>query len=168
MARIPAVLETSFWIAAYRAEVAANCLDLFDIIVPRAVEAEIMSVQPEVPRREYPYTTLFRHLRVQMRDPPDASPAPLPFFGAGEAAAIPLAHQLGIALLVNERRAVAYAASLSMPVVTVPAVVVALRDRQIISDRAARTKLELIRPITAAATITDAMRALDELEGRTT
>ena len=36
--RIVAVLETWFWIAAYQAEVAANCLDLFDIIIPQAVE----------------------------------------------------------------------------------------------------------------------------------
>ena len=41
--RIPAVLDTSFWVLAYRAEIAANCLDLFDIIVPKAVAVEIMA-----------------------------------------------------------------------------------------------------------------------------
>jgi hypothetical protein len=48
--RVLAVLDTSFWVAAYRAEVAANCLDLFEIVVPHAVEAEIRSVQVVAPR----------------------------------------------------------------------------------------------------------------------
>ena len=72
--RIHAVLDTSFWVAAYRAEVAANCLDLFEIIVPRAVEAELLAVQASAPGREYPYATLFRHLRQQMSDPPVEAP----------------------------------------------------------------------------------------------
>ena len=168
MARIPAVLETSFWIDAYRAEVVANCFDLFDVVVPRAVEAEILAVQSGTPRREYPYATLFRHLRGQMTVPPHDAPGPLSVFGAGEAEAIPLALHLGAALLVNERGAAAYAANLGLPVITVPAVVVALRDQEIISDRAARTKLDLIRPITASVMIADAIRALDALEGRAT
>ncbi|MGE0541606.1 MAG: hypothetical protein AB7R89_15635 [Dehalococcoidia bacterium] len=164
MVRVAAVLETSFWIAAYRAEVAANCLDLFEIIVPRAVEREILAVQPSAPRREYPYATLFRHLRVQMSDPSDPAPAPLTIFGAGEAEAIPLAQHLGAALLINERRAAIYASNLAISIVTVPAVVVVLCDQQIISDRAARTKLALIEPITAPEIITDARRALDAIE----
>ncbi|MGH2351748.1 MAG: hypothetical protein ACRDJN_09060 [Chloroflexota bacterium] len=39
---------------AYRAEVIANCFDLFEMIVPRAVEAELRRRQPEAPTREYP------------------------------------------------------------------------------------------------------------------
>ena len=78
-----AVLETSFWTAAYRAEIAANCLDLFEIVVPRAVEAEIRSIDPADPRREYPSTTLFRHLRGQLLDPPPEVPTPLARFGPG-------------------------------------------------------------------------------------
>ena len=164
MVRIPAVLETSFWIAAYRAEVVANSLDLFEIVVPRAVEDEILAAPAGAPRREYPYATLFRHLRAQMTDPPSSPPEPLAIFGAGEAEAIPLARQLAIALLVNERRAATYAANLGIPTVTVPAVIVALHAQEIISDRAARTKLALIRPITAPSIIEEASRALDALQ----
>lgn len=163
MTRITAVLETSFWIAAYRAEVVANCLDLFEIVVPRAVEAEILAVHPSAPRREYPYATLFRHLRPQMTGPPEPTPGPLPIFGLGEAEAIPLAHHLGAALLINERRAATFAANLAIPIVTVPAVIVSLCDQEIISDRAARTKLALIQPITAPQIMEDALRALDAL-----
>ena len=42
-----AVLDTSFWTAAYRAEVAANCLDYFTLIVPAAVGREILAPRPD-------------------------------------------------------------------------------------------------------------------------
>ena len=161
--RVQAVLETSFWTAAYRAEVAANSLDLFAIIVPRAVEAEIRSARPSAPRREHPYSTLFRHLRSQMADPPTRDRDPLPIFGAGEAEAIPLALQLGIPLLINEYRGAQHAMRTGITIVTVPSVIVVLRAQDVISDRAARRKLELIEPITAASFISDARRALDRL-----
>lgn len=142
--RVPAVLDTSFWVAAYRAEIAANSLDLFEIVVPRAVEAEIMAVQAAAPRREYPYATLFRHLRDRMRSAPAQLTDPLPLFGPGEAEAIALARELGVLLLINEHRAADYARNLGTLVVTVPAVIVALRAEDVISDRAARRKLALI------------------------
>jgi predicted nucleic acid-binding protein len=161
--RRPAVLETSFWTAAHRADIAANYLDIYDIVVPRAVEAEITAVQPEAPRREYPYATLFRHLRDRMLDPPIETPPPLRAFGPGEAEAIVLAEALGVDLLVNEHRAALYAARAGIFVVTVPAVVLLLHAAGIISDRAARRKLDLIQPITAPALIEKARRALDTL-----
>jgi len=158
-----AVIDTSFWTLAYRAEIVANCLDLFQIVVPRAVEAEIRSTQADAPRREYPYATLFRHLRGKMLDPPDNSPRPLSRFGAGEAEAIPLAESLGAFLLINERPATAYAVGLSVVVVAVSDVIVALRLRDVISDRAARRKLDVIKSNTARAGVAEAHRILDRL-----
>lgn len=163
--RVRAVLETSFWVVAYRAEVAANCLDFFEIVVPRAVEAEISSTQSDVARREYPYATLFRHLRPQMTNPPAGTPAPLPKLGPGEAEAIPLAQHLSAVLLVNERRAARYAVNLGVPVVTVPLFIVALHDRGIIGQRAAQRKLALIERVTAKPIIDDARQLLDALQG---
>ena len=156
-----AVLDTSFWTLAYRAEVVANCIDLFQIIVPGAVEAEIRSRRVDAPRREYPYATLFRHLRDKMVDPPTDAQAPLSRFGAGEAAVIPLAQSLGAHLLINERRATAYAASVGIVPVTVPDVVVALRLRGIISSRAARRKLDVIADNTAPDLVDEARSVLD-------
>jgi hypothetical protein len=161
--RRAAVLETSFWIAAYRAEVIANCFDIFEIVVPRAVEAEIRSVDPDNPRREFPYATLFRHLRGLLLEPPPEAPTPLPLFGPGEAEAIVLADHLGVHLLINERRAGDYAANLGIAVVTVPAVIVLLRAEGIIGARAAERKLDLISPITAREMVERARRALDAL-----
>lgn len=160
---ILAVLDTSLWVAVYRAEVAANCLDLFRITVPRAVEAEIRVVQASAPRREYPYATLFRHLRAKMLDPPADGPAGLPVFGAGEAEAIALARHLGAIALVNERRATEYALNLGVDVVTVTALIVSLRALEVISDRAARKKLALIAPITARGIIDEAVVALETM-----
>ena len=160
LARPLAVLDTSFWTLASRAEVAVNCLDLFRIVVPRAVEAEIRAVQVDAPRREYPYQTLFRHLRNQMLDPPTDAPPPLNRFGAGEAAAIPLAQALVAYLLVNERPASAYAGSLGLVVVRVSDVIVALRVRDVISDRGARRKLDLIENNTERELIAEARRLL--------
>jgi hypothetical protein len=54
-----AVLDTSFWTNGCQAEVVANCLDFFRIVVPRAVEAEIRAVQADAPRREYPLPRSF-------------------------------------------------------------------------------------------------------------
>jgi predicted nucleic acid-binding protein len=159
-----AVLDTSFWTMAYRAEVVANCLDLFQIVVPRAVEVEIRTPQAGAPpQREYPYATLFRHLRDKLIDPPDDAPARLSRFGAGEAAAIPLAQQLGAVLLINERRAAAYAVNLGVVAVRVSDVVVALRLQDVVSDRAARRKLDVIAGNTSPEIIEQARQALAQL-----
>jgi len=160
---ILAVLDTSFWVAGYRAEVVANCLDLFDIVVPAAVEAEILAVQASAPQREYPYATLFRQLRHKFHKPPAMTPTPLGRFGPGEAEAIPLALELNAVLLVNERPAAAYAANIGVQIVTVPTVIVALRAQGIISRRAAETKLALIASITSPRIIEEAWHALTSL-----
>lgn len=160
--RVLAVLDTSFWVLAYRAEIAANCLDLFEIVVPKAVEEEIVAGQPGVTAREYPYSTLFRHLEHEMRSP-TVDVTPLSAFGPGEAAAIALAAELNAVLLINERPGLQYARNLGLDVASVPSVIVLLRSQGVISDRAARRKLALIAPNTAAAIIDEAARTLDLL-----
>jgi predicted nucleic acid-binding protein len=131
--------------------------------VPARVETEIRSVQSSAPQREYPYATLFRHLRTHMSDPPSAKVAPLARFAPGEAEAIPLALHLDAALLINERRATAYALELNVHVVTVPAVIVVLLDQGLISTRAALRKLQLIESITAPSLIESARAVIREL-----
>jgi predicted nucleic acid-binding protein len=163
-ARTLAVLDTSFWVLAYRAEIAANCLDLFDIVVPNAVGDEIMAREP-VAAREYRYATLFRHLRDKLRKS-DIQLAALGRFGQGEAEAIALAAQLGAVLLINERPGAHYAQNMGVVIATVPSVIVLLRSQGVISDTAARRKLALIAANTARPILDDASRALDALLGR--
>ena len=163
MAPLRAVLETSFWTAAYFAEVAANRFDFFELIIPSAVEAEIRRPQAGSATREYPYATLFRQLRQRMIDPPAAAPPPLRLFGPGEAEAIALAESLGARLLINEYRGTQYARRAQIATVNVPEFIVTLCVRGIIGDHAARRKLDLIEPITSREFITDARRVLDSL-----
>ena len=161
--RLPrAVLDTSAWVAAYRAEVAANLLDLFRLVVPEAVVAEIMATDPVFRWREYPYATLFPHLRGQMSvAPARASPPPLSRFGPGETAALALAQEQGILVLINEWRAAEHAANLGLQVVTTPTLIVGLHLGGVISRRGAHRKLDLLTPITATAYIDEARRLLD-------
>lgn len=117
--RVLAVLDTLFWVLAYRAEIAANCLDLFEIVVPKAVEEEILAGQPGVAAREYPYSTLFRHLKHELRSP-TVDVTPLSVFGPGEAEAIALATELNAVLLINERPGLQFARNLGLDVASVP------------------------------------------------
>ena len=161
--RVPAVLETSFWVLAYRAEIAANCLDLFDIVVPDAVADEILAKQSgAAAAREYPYATLFRHLRQQLTRP-TVHVTPVGRFGPGEAHAIALAQELNAVLLINERPGLQFARNLGLDAASVPSVIVLLRSQGVISDRAARRKLGLIAANTAPAIIDEALLALAAL-----
>jgi len=159
---IRAVLETSFWTAAHRADVAANCFDLFEIVVPRAVEREIL--RPEAAPREFPYSTLFRQFRERFRDPPPDAPPPLRMFGPGEAEAIPLALHLSADLLMNEHRAARFAEARGVWVVTAPMVIAMLYRLGVISWRAADRKLDLVKPITSPAILERGRRLLAELQ----
>jgi hypothetical protein len=156
-------LDTSFWVLACRADIAANCLDLFDMIPPKAVQEEIQENDPLVPAGEFPYATLFRHLRDKMIDPPDPEPQPLDLFGRGEAAAIALAQHLHVPLLVNEAKAKKYATNIGLMVITVPATIVVLYRNGVISNKAAWRKLELLQGNTAPEIIGDAAAALSAL-----
>ncbi len=148
---------------AWRSDIGANCLDLFEMIPPKAVEAEIQERDPLVPAGEFPYATLFRHLRDKMVDPPKREPAPINLFGSGEAAAIALAKSLEVALLVNEAKAMKYATNIGLTAITVPATIVVLYRNGVISNKAAWRKLELLQGNTAADIIGHAAAALSVL-----
>jgi predicted nucleic acid-binding protein len=96
---------------------------------------------------------------------PELQVSPLGVFGPGEAEAIALAAELTAVLLINERPGLQYARNLALDVATVPSVIVLLRSQGVLSDRAARRKLGLIAPNTAAGIIDEASRTLDALSG---
>jgi predicted nucleic acid-binding protein len=156
------VLDTSAWVAAYRAEVAANLLDLFRLVVPEAVANEIAARDPAFPAREYPYASLFRHLRHRMTVVPGSAAHSLPDFGPGEAAALALAQEHRWLVLINEWRAAEHALNLGLVVLTIPTIIVRLHLAGVISRRAAQRKLDLISTITTRASIDEARRLVDE------
>jgi predicted nucleic acid-binding protein len=103
-----------------------------------------------------------RHLRDKLRQP-EIHVTPLQAFGPGEAEAIALASALGAVLMINERPGAQCARNIGLDVATVPSVIVLLRSRGVISDPAARQKLELIASNTARSVIDHANRAQDAL-----
>src|SRR5438876_8535821 len=141
-------METSFWVAGYRAEILGYCIDLLDIVVPRAVADEL--TQPSSQGGEAPYTTLFRQLQNRIQAPPTPEPDPIPQFGKGAGAALALANELKAGLLTNERAVKTFGANYGLEVWTVPAVIVALCDQGILPPPAARTRLELMQHFTHA------------------
>lgn len=155
-----AALDTSAWVAAHRASVAANLLDLFRLLVPEAVAEEIIAGNPAFPTWEYPYATLFRILRPRMTLVPAAEVPPLQVLGAGEAAALAVAQAKGALVLVNEWRAVDHAAALGLQPITIPTVIVRLYLGGRISRKAANRKLDLISSITSAAYLADARQRI--------
>ncbi len=160
--RLEAVLDTSAWAAAYVAVVAANLLDLFRLVVPAAVAEEIQERDPAFPSREYPFATLFRHLCQRMWVvPADQGPPPLPVFGRGEAAALALAQQRRLPILVNEWRAAEHAANLGLLVITIPTVVVRLHLAGVVSRRAALRKLSLVERITTPRYVDEAREIVE-------
>jgi predicted nucleic acid-binding protein len=134
------VLDTSFWTVGFKVGLVGYVLQLFEIVVPRAVEREIMYADRQYPARDYPNTALFREVRELMAEPAE-EPPPLRVFGGGEAAAIPLARQLNATLLVNDRRPVTFARNLGIRVTTVPDMIVFLRSREFIPEHMARAML---------------------------
>ena len=111
MKKQTAVLDTSFWVLGHRADVLPYLFRFFTVVVPSAVENEIQAHDPRYPQRVYGYQELFGLMKRQgvlaIRDPVQ----PLDQFHAGEAAALGLALDENLWLLVNEQRALRFARS---------------------------------------------------------
>jgi predicted nucleic acid-binding protein len=158
-----AVLETSFWTVGFKVGLIGYVLGVFEVVVPAAVEQEILQPDRVYPDRLYPDTALFQQLRPLLSNPPMAEPPPLPMFGGGEAAAIPLAQELQAALLVNDRRPAAFARNLGVAVVTVPDMIVILRSRELVPDHMARAMLAASQQHGTSPQLVSAAAALSSL-----
>lgn len=156
-----AVLETSFWVNAARAGVVGTCLDIFTLVVPRAVEAEILATDPLVATRDYEYRALFRHLRAAMEAAPEPEPEPIPHPDAGEAAAIPVAAALRLPLLVNDRHAIRLARNYDVRTLDVPGLIVLLVSRGTLASATALDKLSLLESTTARELIQRSRRHIE-------
>ncbi len=109
MKKQTAVLDTSFWVLGHRADVLASLFRFFAAVVPSAVQTEIRARDPRYTQRVYGYQELFGLMKRQgvlaIRDPVQ----PLDQFHAGEVAALGLALDENLWLLVNELRALRFA-----------------------------------------------------------
>ncbi len=137
------MLDTSFWTVGFKVGLLGYAMRAFDIVVPRAVEAELRATDARYPQRLYPDTALFDHVRDRLQDPPDPEPAPLDRFGAGEAAAIVLSRSLGATLLINDHRPAELARNLGLAVVSCPGMIVVARSQELIAAHMVQAMLRM-------------------------
>jgi predicted nucleic acid-binding protein len=160
-----AVLDTSFWSVGFKVGLLGYAMRAFEIVVPRAVEAEIRAVDARYPRRLYPDTALFDQVRDRFQDPPDPEPDPLDRFGAGEAAAIAVARHLGSVVLINDRRPAELARNLGLAVVSCPGLIVLATRQELIANHIAQAMLRMCAQHgTSPVTIKEAMDILQALQ----
>ena len=142
MEKLPAVLETSFWVLGHRVDVLSYLHRFFMVFVPEAVHSEVLAPDPRYPQRVYGYQEMFALLEGEglfsFRNPARN----LPRFHAGEAAALALALEEGWWLLINEQRALTFARQRGIKAVTVPEFIVYLYEAHILSYRSALSKLD--------------------------
>lgn len=163
MKKQTAVLDTSFWVLGHRADVLAYLFRFFTIVVPSTVENEIQARDPRYPQRVYGYQELFGLMKQQgvlaVRDPVQ----PLDQFHAGEAAALGLALDENLWLLVNEQRALRFARQRGLKALTVPEFTVYLYEIELLSWHSVHDKLDRIAANTGKALMNVARQAVQSL-----
>lgn len=164
--RPSAVIDTSFWSAAFQAQLIGYVLRMFDVIVPPAVEQEILTPNRKSPLLLYPQQAVFQQLRGLMSSAPGDVPQVVGSFGAGERDAISTALHLQTTLLINDRDPARYAQALQIPVLYVPDFVVLIRTQGLITHARARSMIDLAGRMTAPPVVTTGLLLLDELKDR--
>ena len=159
-----AVLDTSFWATSFQVQLTGYLLRTHELVVPPAVEREILAPNAQQPRLLYPDQALFQQVRGLMTPAPTGVPPAVTTFGAGEREAISVAMHLGVRLLINDHRLAVYARNLQLTAWSVPDFVVRLRAHGLVTDAHARAMLDLCLRTTNAEVVANADRLLDELK----
>jgi predicted nucleic acid-binding protein len=166
MEKLPAVIDTSFWVLGHRVDILSYLFRFFTVIVPNAVRGELLAPDPRYPQRVYGYQEIFRLLEGQralvIRNPTQ----PLRQFHAGEAAVLALAQEEGWWLLINEQRALTFARQRALKAVTVPEFIVYLYQAHLLSSRSTRVKLEGIAANTGQQVMQAAWHTFEALAHR--
>jgi predicted nucleic acid-binding protein len=161
---LDASLDTSFWNIGSQIGVVPYLFDFFRVHYCQSVANEIVTTNPAETALVYPQAMLFRLLLEDGRLHPSEPQQPLTRFGIGEAHAIALAYERRWVLLINDARPLAFASSLGISCISVPAFAVFLAAVGRITGPAARGYLQRLRATTSPALITQAEQVLDELE----
>jgi predicted nucleic acid-binding protein len=159
-----AVIDTSFWSAAFQAHLTGHLLRMYEVTVPPGVEREILAPNSKNPRLLYPQQALFQQLRGLMSAAPASVPQAVGSFGAGERDAISTALHLQATLLINDRDPARYAQALQVPVLYVPDFVVLIRSQGLVAHARARSMIDLAGRMTAPEVVATGLALLDELE----
>jgi predicted nucleic acid-binding protein len=158
-----ASLDTSFWNIAAQVGVVPYLFTFFRIHYCRAVEDEIVTMDPDETPLIYPQAMLFRVMREDGRVHHAELERPLAQFGAGEAGAIALAQERGWVLLINDYRPLQLAQSLGLHCVSVPDFCVLLYAERKITYRAVKGYLRRLASTTSPALIRMAEQVADEI-----
>ena len=134
-----------------------------DRVFASAGQTEIQARDPRYPQRVYGYQELFGLMKRQgVFDIRDLT-QPLDQFHAGAAAALQLALDENLWLLVNEQRALRFARQRGLKALTVPEFVVYLYEIELLSWRSVHDKLDRIAANTGKALMDEARQAVRSL-----
>jgi predicted nucleic acid-binding protein len=162
--RPQAVIDTSFWAAAFQAQLIGYLLRVYEATVPVAVEREVLAPNRRDPRLLYPQQALFQQLRGLMHSAPPDVPQVVGSFGAGERDAISTALHLGTTLLINDRDPARFAQALQVPILYVPDFVVLIRAQGLVTHARARSMIDMAGRMTAPQVVATALTLLDQLQ----
>lgn len=158
-----ASLDTSFWNMAAQIGTVPYLFAYFRIHYCRAVEAEIVTTNPDETSLIYPQTMLFQIMQEDNRLHHIEPKKPLTQFGIGEANAIALAREQGWVVLINDYRPLQWAQSLGLHCVSVPDFCVFLYAEQKITLRAVSGYLKRLVPTTSPKLIRLSTRIVDKI-----
>ena len=165
--RIPAVLDTSFWINAYRAELYQYLPRYFELFYCSGVQAEIERPDPRHPLVIYPDTQAFRLMCqggvLNRRDPASCNR----LFGLGESQALALSEQEGWVILVDDFAPFSYASStLNLKAISTPAFLLHLFSQGEFSYKGATERLARLEKSVAAGLLEPVRETVEVLERR--
>ena len=164
MKKREAVLDASFWSVGYLARIDEYLPLYFRLLVPVAVEAEIMAQDVRDVELLYPYSQLYQLVKeaghMQALNPSRK----LGLYGKGEDPAISLARERGALLLINDARPYHFARSLGIKSLTVPGFIVFLTSQNRIRVSAALAKLNAIAPHTSQELMEEARELVQGLK----
>jgi len=158
-----ASLDTSFWNIAAQIGVVPYLFAFFRVHYCQAVEAEIITTNPDETPLVYPQAMLFQIMREDGRLHQAEPEQPLTQFGIGEANAIALAREREWVLLINDYRPLQLAQSLGVHCFSVPDFCVFLYAEQKITYRAVNGYLQRLTPTTSPKLIRLAKQVTDQI-----
>lgn len=158
-----ASLDTSFWNRASEIGVAPYLFQFFYVHYCDAVRHEIITTNPEETTLIYPQAMLFQVFEEDGRLLHTEPAKPLKRLGVGEAHAIALAFETGWHLLINDSRPLAFARTLGLSCVSVPAFCLVLYQQQKITYPACRGYFRRLAATTSTSLITQAQEVAQKI-----
>ena len=158
-----ASLDTSFWNIGAQIGVVPYLFNFFHVHYCKAVEAEIVTTDPEETALIYPQAMLFQVMQEARKLILAEPQKPLLAYGSGEAHAIALAQEKNCGLLINDYRPLKFARQVGIPCISVPAFCVLLYAERKITYPAAKGYLHRLAATTSQTLLREANEVVEEI-----